>query len=155
MRDFLRNRKQRVALNGHCLFWADVSAGVPQVSIFGPLLFLVHINDIFDSPKSKCKLFADGTSLFSVVYNNNTSASDLKEDLSNRAFQWKTNFNLYSNELIVHFNNRPVTSTQIHKYPGMMLDTNLSYEHHIKSVLNKVNKTLGLRKFQLMLPRHY
>ena len=36
-----------------------------------------------------------------------------------------------------------------------MLDSNLSYEHHIKSILNKVNKTIGLlRKFQLILPRH-
>ena len=37
----------------------------------------------------------------------------------------------------------------------MMLDSNLSYEHHIKSILNKVNKTIGLlRKFQLILPTH-
>ena len=36
-----------------------------------------------------------------------------------------------------------------------MFDSNLSYEHHIKSILNKVNKTIGLlRKFQLILPRH-
>ena len=37
----------------------------------------------------------------------------------------------------------------------MMLDSYLSYEHHIKSILNKVNKTIGLLgKFQLILPRH-
>ena len=38
----------------------------------------------------------------------------------------------------------------------MILDSNLSYERHIKSpILNKVNKTIGLLlKFQLMLPRH-
>ena len=36
-----------------------------------------------------------------------------------------------------------------------MLDSNLSYEHHIKSILNKINDTIGfLRKFQLTLPRH-
>ena len=36
-----------------------------------------------------------------------------------------------------------------------MLHSNLSYEHHIKSILNKVNKTIGLlRKFQLIFPRH-
>ena len=56
---------------------------------------------------------------------------------------------------VVHFDNRPVKSTQIHKHLGMMLDSNLSYEHHIKSILNNVNKTIGLlRKFQLILPRH-
>ena len=55
---------------------------------------------------------------------------------------------------VVHFDNRQVKLTQIHKHLGMMLDTNLSYEHHIKSILNKVNKTIGLlRKSQLTLPR--
>ena len=38
----------------------------------------------------------------------------------------------------------------------MMLDSNLSYEHHIKSIFNKVNKMIGLlRKYQLILPRHF
>ena len=38
---------------------------------------------------------------------------------------------------------------------GIMLDSNLSYEQHMKSILNKVNKTIGLLcKFQLILSRH-
>ena len=52
---------------------------------------------------------------------------------------------------VVHLDNRPVKSTKIHKHLGMMLDSNLSYEHHIKSIL----ATIGLLcKFQLILPRH-
>ena len=36
----------------------------------------------------------------------------------------------------------------------MLLNDNLSYEHHLKFVLNKVKKTIGLlRKFQQILPR--
>ena len=50
---------------------------------------------------------------------------------------------------VVHFDNRPVKSTQIHKHLGMMLDSNLSYEGNIKYILNKVKKTISLlRKFQ-------
>ena len=39
------------------------------------------INDLSDSLKSECKLFADVTSLFPVVHDTNTSASALNEDL--------------------------------------------------------------------------
>ena len=37
--DFLRNRKQRVMLNGQSSSWTNVNAGIPQGSILGPLLF--------------------------------------------------------------------------------------------------------------------
>ena len=81
LQDFLRNRKQRVVLNGQFSSWADVNADVPQGSILGPLLFLIYTNDLSDGLKSECKLFADDNFLFSVVNDINTSASDLNEDL--------------------------------------------------------------------------
>ena len=56
---------------------------------------------------------------------------------------------------VVYFDNKPVKSSQIHKHLEMILNSNLSYEHHIKYILIKVNKTIGLlRKFQLILRRH-
>ena len=59
-----------------------------------------------------------------------------------------------SSHLSVYFNNIPVCSTSVHKHLRMLLDDKLSYEHHLKSVLNKVKKTIGLlRKFQQILPR--
>ena len=55
----------------------------------------------------------------------------------------------------MYFDCKADKPTQIHKHLGMMLDSNLSYEHHTKAILNKVNKAIGLlRKFQLILPRH-
>ena len=106
-----------------------------------------------------------------MVHDINTSASDLNEDLekiSNWGFQSEMNFNPDPNKQaqeimfsrnktaslhpVVHFDNRPVKSTQIYKHLGMMFDSNLSYEHHVKTFLNKVNKTTGpLRIFQLTL----
>ena len=66
---FLTNRKQRVVLNGQNSSWADIKAGVPQGSILGPLFFLLYINDLTENLDSNPKLFADNTSLFSIVNN--------------------------------------------------------------------------------------
>ena len=71
--DFLRNRKQRVTLNGQSSSWTNVNAGVPQGSVLGPLPFLIYINDLPEGLSSNAKLFADETSLFSVVHDINTS----------------------------------------------------------------------------------
>ena len=94
--NFLRNRNQRVVLNGQTFSWADVNAGVPQGSVLGPLLFLIYINDLVDGLSSNAKSFADDTSLFSIVYNANTTAKELNNDLvkiSRWAYQWKMSFN--------------------------------------------------------------
>ena len=75
--DFLKDQKQRVVLNGQNSSWANIEAGVPQGSILGPLLFLIYINDLPDNLSTNVKLFADDTSLFSVVHDIATSSCDL------------------------------------------------------------------------------
>ena len=79
--DFLRNRKQRVTLNGQSSSWTNINAGVPQGSILGPLLFLIYINDLSNGLSYNAKLFAGDTSLFSVIHDTNTSTIELNEDL--------------------------------------------------------------------------
>ena len=94
--NYLKNRKQRVVINGSESDWCDVKAGVPQGSVLGPLLFLVYINDLENGMKSNVKFFADDTSLFSIVHDPLSSASDLNHDLELIriwAHQWKMCFN--------------------------------------------------------------
>ena len=95
--DYLSKRKQRVVLNGQVSIWTSVKAGVSQGSLLGELLFLIYINDLSDNLSSNIKLFADDTSLFTVIHDTNTSEEELNEDLKNIsewAFQWKMTFNL-------------------------------------------------------------
>ena len=171
--DFLRNRKQRVTLNGQSSSWTNVNAGVPQGSILGPLLFLIYINDLPDGLSSNAKLFADDTSLFSVVHDINTSTIELNSDLkkiNDWAFQWKMTFNpdrskqaqeiIFSRKLkkATHppllFNNNNVSQVNSQTHLGVILDVKLTFEEHLKNVINKTNKTIGLlRKLSNLLPR--
>ena len=82
MENYLTNRKQRVVLNGRTSKWADITAGVPQGSVLGPLLFLIYVNDLETNIKYNIKFFADDTMIFSIVYDPLISANDLNDDLS-------------------------------------------------------------------------
>ena len=96
IKHYLTDRFQRVLLNGQCSNWQPVLAGVSQESILGPLFFLIYINDLPDGLKSNVKLFADDTSLSSVVKNKEENASDQTNDhdtISKWAFNWKMSFN--------------------------------------------------------------
>ena len=73
--NFVSNRYQRVLLNGKYSGWTALNAEESQGSILGPLLLLVYINDLSTGLLSNPRLFADETSLFSVVHNRNTSAN--------------------------------------------------------------------------------
>ena len=81
LENYLSSRFQRVVLNGQTSSWRPILAGVPQGSILGPLLFLIYINDLPNELKSNAKLFADDTSLFTIVKDENESANVLNNDL--------------------------------------------------------------------------
>ena len=122
---------------------------------------------------SNAKLFPDDTSLFSVAHNITDLANLLNSNLSkiNKwALQWKMSFNadptkqaqeiIFSRKISQRnhpgliFNNSIVNVTSIHKHLGAIFDSNLSFEKHLKSVLKKISKTVGLlQKLQGILPR--
>ena len=82
LENYLSGRLQRVILNGQTSSWRHILAGVSQGPILGPLLFLIYINDLPNELKSNAKLFADDTSLFTIVKDENESVNVLSNDLS-------------------------------------------------------------------------
>ena len=78
--DFQKERKQTVVLNGQHSKWSNMSDGVPHGSILGPFIFLIYINNLSDNLSWNPKLFADDTSLFSVVHDISQSGINLNDD---------------------------------------------------------------------------
>ena len=96
LENYLENRKKRVILHGHCSSWKNIVSGIPQGSVLGPLLFLIYINDSPNGIVSICKIFTDDTSIFSKVFDKNSSQNIINNDLSiisEWAFEWKMQFN--------------------------------------------------------------
>ena len=134
---YLSGRFQRVVLIGQTSSWRPVLAAVPKGSILGPLLFLVYIKDLPNDLNSKVKLFADDTSLFTIVKDN-----DLLE-ISKCAYNWKMLFNPDPNKLLqevlfsrknklqvyltIYFNNMQVERTSFQKHQGILLNEKLNF----------------------------
>ena len=66
VQSFLTNRTQQVLLEGNMSSPINVTSGVPQGSVLGPLLFLIYTNDLPDyiQNNSTVKLFADDTIIY-------------------------------------------------------------------------------------------
>ena len=65
MRSYLNNRSQFVYLDDIKSSLLNISVGVPQGSILGPILFLLYINDVQYVSQLICPtIFADDTTLF-------------------------------------------------------------------------------------------
>ena len=160
---FLQSRYQRVVLNGQSSKWKNVNAGVPQGSVLGPLFFLIYINDLPQGLHSDVKLFADDTSLFSVIHDVDASSATLNNDLvkiQEWAYNWKMSFNpdknkqaqevIFSRKLrkVFHpnlsFNDQPIERSVAHKHLGPTLDEKLSFTNCVNDKINKTLKGVGL-----------
>ncbi len=65
---YLKDRKQYVDIDGTSCEIKPIITVVPQGSILGPLIFIIHINDIsFASNMFKFMIQADGTTLETTI----------------------------------------------------------------------------------------
>ena len=85
-------RIQRVRIDDTQSIVGEVSSGVPQGSVVGPLFFLLYIDDMLARPEfSHCYCFADGTKICSSV-----DPEKLQSDLSTISL-WA-----YDNQMTFH-----------------------------------------------------
>jgi hypothetical protein len=154
--DFLSKRTQQGLIDGQASSTAQVTSGVPQGSVLGPLLFLIFINDMPEcATRSTTRLFADD----SVLYKRISSPADsklLQDDLDSLArweTRWMMQFNASKCQLLrITKNRKPIqASYSIHnhelelvdsaKYLGVHIDSKLNFNKHVDTIVKKANST--------------
>ena len=169
-KNYLDGRHQRVVINGCASEWLPITAGVPQGSILGPLLFILFINDIVSDIEAEIKLFADDTSLFIVVDNPRNAADILNADLDRIhkwSEQWLVKFNPKKTETLImsrkntkidhpplYMNNQTLQNVTKHKHLGLIISNNGFWDEHIDYIIKKAYNRLNiLRKCRTVLDR--
>ena len=124
-------------------------ADVPQ----GPLLILIYINDIVHDIGSNIRLFADDTSIFIIVDNPLTAATNLNTDLekiSRWAATWLVSFNPTKTEslllsrklnsdqhLPIFMQNHQISEVSTHKHQGLLFSNDCTWHNHINHIQGK------------------
>ena len=162
--NYLSGRKQRVVLPVGASDWVNITAGVPQGSILGPLLFLIYINDIVKDIQSTIRLFADDTSLYVIVDSPDNASNTLNQDLakiSSWADRWLVLFNpkrtesiFFSRKVSKHVHPPTLTSVESHKHLGITFESSGIWHKHIQLITSKALQPIDImRKLKFHLDR--
>ena len=165
VKDFLKNRTQKVVIRGTSSTTREVTSGVPQGSVLGPILFLIFINDLPLEIISPLSLFADDSKLFSRIVKTKSKSKVVETDNDQKlqkdlnkvvewAKKWKMEFNVQKCKImhLGHDNPRKVYSmdgkvlstTEEEKDLGVLIDNKLDFGKHINSIVGRANRVLGM-----------
>ena len=173
---YLQNRKQYVVINNAKSDTLDITTGVPQGSILGPLLFIIYINDLPNaSDIFHSIMYADNTNLSASLQSiesinpNETVDSLINKELS-KISEWlslnRLSLNVKKSKYIVHkMTNKKVNNLQLNingiaiekvydfNFLGLTLNENINWKNHIEKIAIKSSKIIGiLNKLKYILP---
>ena len=158
MKSYLKNRKQKVQINNKFSSERDVIAGVRQVSINGPLLFNLFINDlVFFIEQCTLSNYADDNNLSISGEDKELIKSMLSSDfmiVENWFFEsymilnpGKCYFmcigkNVNDSELL-NLNDLNLKNCKEIEVLGITIDRNLSFNGHIKNICRKAGQKVS------------
>jgi len=158
IKSWLTNRRQRVSVDGALSNWVDVTSGVPQGSVLGPILFLIYINDLDTDIVSKLGKFADDSKLCKSI-NSQTDVSILQNDLyllEKWADKWQMKFN-EEKCVVMHLGKNNVKKpyrlgnvilkdSEKERDLGIIVDKTMKFSEQVNSAVGKANAMLGMIK---------
>jgi hypothetical protein len=175
-KSYLKNRKQYVDWDEHNSDFMDISTGVPQGSILGPLLFIIYINDIPNSTeKFHLIMYADDTTMYIPIDNTSLSSQELTTTLNNEMgniSDWfkvnklalnekKTKYMLFGmpqreiKSINLKIDEKQIEMVKQFNFLGLELDNNMNWSCHINKIATKISKSIGImNKVKYILPQH-
>lgn len=160
IKSYLSGRSQRVKIDGVLSASLPVSAGVPQGSVLGPLMYLVYTHDlpyVVSSENSTCDQFADDTALTSIcdtgadaVRNLQISVTETGKWLSD----WRLSVNLSKtvvmettrrarhSQATITLNGVALQHVASQKHLGLLLTSDLRWSAHVAQVLAQATPRL-------------
>ena len=150
--DFLSNRTFKVVVGNSSSDSYNVTSGIPQGSVLGPLLFLIYINDLPECMLNRVSLFADDLKMIGKSSMKNSIQTDLDQLVA-----WQNTWLLYFNTAdqkckVLHVgNNNPhnkyylgdieLPEIEAEKDLGVLITSDWNFNKHINSIVNKANST--------------
>ena len=92
---FLSKRKQQVVVNGVSSTVTNVTSGVPQGTVLGPILFLIYISDIGEDVNALKQIYVDDTKIKRGI-KSEEDVEDLQADLE-KLYDWAKENNMVFN----------------------------------------------------------
>ena len=172
-KSYLHDRKQCVRIGKSCSNRNNITIGIPQGSVLGPILFILYVNELANvSPMMKTILFADDTTVSLSGRNFHGLLGELNDELC-KFSSWslsnrlslnveKTGAMIFSNRLAdvdlgeaVRLNHTAVDYLDKVKFLGVTLDSKLKYCYHIDNICSKLSKVIGIMyRVKRYLPRN-
>ena len=171
--DFLTDRKQKVCIKDKESKEMDVISGIPQGSVLGPLLFVLYINDLPDGITSQLFLFADDTKIYRTITDKSDKDKlqlDLQK-LQDWSDKWLLRFHpdkckamtigrdddRYNYHLTINNSEHYLEFISEEKDIGVIIDSDLEFDKHINTKVNKANSMFGLirRTFTKLTPKMF
>ena len=165
IKDFLSGRSQKVIINATQSHRAEVTSGIPQGSVLGPILFVMFINDLPHVVKSEVKMFADDTKLYGRS-DNDQGIIDIQDDLDQLqawSDRWLLRFHpqkcavmklgnkkstaTYSMPIKSEYGSKQrltLSETTSEKDLGVWVDNTLYFRNHVAQITGKANKVIGI-----------